>query len=538
MAENGMGDVDVDPAWGARDPDHLGSFTRALLESLSDRVGVVACDADGRLTLMNEIAREWRVPSGMPEPAEGCPGRAEFFRSDGVTPLTGAELPVLRALRGETVHDVEIVLRAEGEPPRPLLVRASAVRGEGGVLLGAVAIHTDLSSLRTAEAARRSSERRFELFMDHLPASAIIKGADSRIVWANRTARESFPGRELVGECLPISAHGPEADRMLTDDRRVIAGNPVVRVERLVDGAGRERLKRSYKFPIPEEGGGVLVGLVALDVTEEVRAQREAVGLSAEMEERVRRRTADLEEAVREIEGLSYSVSHDLRAPLRAIDGFSGMLLEGHSERLDVEGRRLLEAVRSNAVRMSELIDDLLEFSRAGQGELASGPVDMTALVRAVLSDVESADPSSVEGVDVRVGALPAAQGDAGLLRTVWASVLDNALKFTRPKSSRVVEVSGWEEAGRRFYRVKDNGVGFDARYVDKIFGVFQRLHGAREFPGSGLGLALVKRIVLRHGGEVRAEGREGEGAEITFVLPGPEGGRSGPITPGPVQKR
>lgn len=387
-------------------------------------------------------------------------------------------------------------------------------------------------SVRAAEAALRSSERRFELFMDHLPAAAIIKDASSTVVFANRVAREMFAGGDPVGHKTPPRIAPVVAERMLADDRRALAGSPVVRVERLVDPAGRERLFRTYKFPIPEEGGKVLVGVISLDVTEEVRAQREAVGLSTEMEERVRRRTADLEEAVREIDGLSYSVSHDLRAPLRAIDGFSGLLLEGHAERLDAEGRRLLEAVRSNTVRMSELIDDLLEFSHAGQRELETGTVDMAALVRQVLSDIESADPAALEGFEVRVGPLPSVPGDAALLRTLWASLLDNALKFTRPKPVRVVDVSGSEESGRRVYRVKDNGVGFDPRYVDKIFGVFQRLHGAREFPGSGLGLALVKRIVLRHGGEVRADGRPGEGAELTFVLPGPPGRGSGPIRP------
>jgi signal transduction histidine kinase len=227
---------------------------------------------------------------------------------------------------------------------------------------------------------------------------------------------------------------------------------------------------------------------------------------------------AELETANRELEGFSYSVSHDLRAPLRAIDGFSRILLEDYRERLDDEGRRLLDVVRASTQKMAQLIDDILEFSRMGRRELVAAELDMEAVARSVLQELEP----SWAGRDLRVelARLPPARGDGPLLHQVWANLLGNAVKFTRPKAGAAVELGGRVEARENVYYVKDNGVGFDMRYADKLFGVFQRLHGPQEFEGTGIGLAIVKRIVARHGGRVWAEGKVNEGATFYFALP------------------
>ena len=499
----------------------------ALLESLGD--AVFACDAAGQVAFLNRAARGWHGLGAERLPLEEWVETSGFFLADGTTPFPAAEFPLARALRGESVRDVEMVVRSGSQKPRRVL--AAAVPSGAGAGCGreeaALLVLRDVTAGReTAEALERrekelqESERKFELFMENLPSAAFIKDGILKTVFANRALRETTRAAEMLGKTVE-ELYPPEvAHQMMSDDRRALAGHHVVRMERIVDARGRERMFRTFRFPIPREAGGNLVGGIAVDVTEEVRAQREAVGLSAEMEERVRRRTAELEDAVREVEGFSYSVSHDLRAPLRAIDGFSGRLLAGYGDRLDAEGKRFLEAVRTNAVHMGRLIDDLLEFSRAGRGELQRGPVDMAALVRLALDDIRSADPDATAGVEIRVGELPGAEGDSALLRKVWACLLGNALKFTRPKESRLVEVAGREEGGRRVYAVRDNGVGFDMKYVEKLFGVFQRLHGTRGFEGTGVGLALVRRIVVRHGGEVRADGREGEGAEFSFTLP------------------
>jgi signal transduction histidine kinase len=244
--------------------------------------------------------------------------------------------------------------------------------------------------------------------------------------------------------------------------------------------------------------------------------------LNLELEQRVRERTAELEQANAELDGFTRSVSHDLRAPLRAIEGFSRILQDEHAAQLDAEGARLLGVVRDGTLAMSRLIDDLLAFSRAGRHELRLARVDMRSLANAVFQELV---PEAERGtVDFRLAAIPDAQGDAALLRQVWANLIGNALKFTGPRERRVIEVGSREEPGRVVYFVRDNGVGFDMAYVDRVFEVFQRLHPAEEFAGTGVGLALVQRIVQRHGGAVRAEGEVDRGATISFALPRPGG--------------
>jgi hypothetical protein len=272
--------------------------------------------------------------------------------------------------------------------------------------------------------------------------------------------------------------------------------------------------------------------VVARDVTAEVQTRAELARrvaeierLNRELERRVEERTAQLREsnlfleaAHRELEAFSYSVSHDLRAPLRAINGFARILVEDYGARLDEEGQRLLGVVRDNARRMGQLIDDLLDFSRSTRKALAREPVDMTALARQLAAELAvrgGPDPSTVE-----VQALPAAVGDRALLQQALLNLLDNALKFSRGSAAPRVEVAGWVDDGQAVYRVRDNGVGFDMRYADKLFGVFQRLHAQEDFEGTGVGLALVQRIAQRHGGRVWAESAPGAGATFYFALP------------------
>jgi signal transduction histidine kinase len=245
---------------------------------------------------------------------------------------------------------------------------------------------------------------------------------------------------------------------------------------------------------------------------------RDLQDLNATLERRVEERTTELVAAVQELESFSYSVSHDLRAPLRAIDGFGRMLEEDHAPRLDDEGRRLLAVVRRSTQGMAQLIDDLLRFSRAGRHEMARVRVDMTQLARDAWSSLAS--PEQLATVSFRLAPLPEAEADPALTRQVWANLLSNALKFSRGRPEPTVEVGSHVEAGRAVYFVRDNGVGFDPRYTDKLFGVFQRLHSVNEFEGTGVGLALVQRIVTRHGGAVWADGALGEGATFSFTIP------------------
>jgi signal transduction histidine kinase len=246
-------------------------------------------------------------------------------------------------------------------------------------------------------------------------------------------------------------------------------------------------------------------------VRQEQEAQEALQQLNAQLESRVVQRT-------RELEAFTYSVSHDLRAPLRAVDGFARFLHEDYADRLDQEGIRFITVIRSNVQRMDKLITDLLTLSRVTRSELSPVIVDMSSLARSVVEEVA---PEEVRReFAVVIEPLPAAMGDVALLKQVWMNLLSNAFKYSAVTETRRIEIGTATTAGEQIYFVKDHGVGFDGTYAHKIFGVFERLHNADQFEGTGVGLAIVAQIVLRHGGRVWAEGEEGRGATMYFSLP------------------
>lgn len=257
---------------------------------------------------------------------------------------------------------------------------------------------------------------------------------------------------------------------------------------------------------------------LAREVAERERAERELRDLADDLERRVEERTAQLQAVNQELEGFSYSVSHDLRAPLRAVAGFAKVLEEDYADRLDDEGRRLLGVVQSEAQRMGQLIDELLAFSRLGRKEMQISRVDMTELARGTFERLVEQHPAAPP--QLHLGALPQCRGDRVLLGQVWANLLSNALKFSSKRTDPRIEVNAVSNGDETIYFVRDNGAGFDPRFQSKLFGVFQRLHSASEFPGIGVGLALVQRIVNRHGGRIWAESEPGEGATFYYTLP------------------
>lgn len=240
--------------------------------------------------------------------------------------------------------------------------------------------------------------------------------------------------------------------------------------------------------------------------------------LNADLEARVTRRTAALEAALQELQEINYSVSHDLRTPLRAINGFAGLLVREYGNRLDPEARRMLDVVRASAENMAHLIDDILAFSQVGRVAMTRRHVDMTALAQQAWQARQAG--MARRAIEFCVRPLPPASGDQVLLREVFARLLDNAIKFTRDAHPAVIEVAGRTEASEHVYTVRDNGIGFDMCFAGKLFGVFQRLHPEQAYEGTGIGLAVVKRIVERHGGRVWAEGKPGGGAAFHFTLP------------------
>ena len=259
-----------------------------------------------------------------------------------------------------------------------------------------------------------------------------------------------------------------------------------------------------------------LILLAIEDISNRKKVEAEIKQINESLEQKVRERTIQIQESNKELEAFAYSVSHDLRAPLRAIGGFSQMIIEDYADKIDAEGKRKLNVVRDNASEMGQLIDALLAFSRLSRTDMKSSMIDMEALVNEAFDKLNV----SAKSATLTVRSLPDAFGDRILLLTVIINLLSNAVKFTKPGCPATIEVTSSVQGNETIYSVKDDGVGFDMTYVDKIFQVFQRLHSSRDFEGTGIGLALVHRIIQRSGGRVWAEGHVNDGATIYFTIP------------------
>ena len=267
----------------------------------------------------------------------------------------------------------------------------------------------------------------------------------------------------------------------------------------------------------PSVGGPAPAVAVVPVATRRKPAEEQLRRLNWELEQRVRERTMELEAANRELEAFSYSVSHDLRAPLRAIDGFSRILVEDFGEQLPPTAQRYLGLVRSGTRQMGQLVDDLLAFARLSRQPLRKQPIATAELVRQCLNELREAQQG--RRLQIGVGDLPSCHADPALLKQVWTNLLSNALKYTRARNPAVIAIDAQRSKGECVFFVKDNGVGFDMQYADKLFGVFQRLHRAEEYDGTGVGLAIVQRVVHRHGGLVWAEAAPDKGATFYFTL-------------------
>jgi PAS domain S-box-containing protein len=371
--------------------------------------------------------------------------------------------------------------------------------------------------LLRAELALTESEDRLFQILEAMPVAVFVLDGGARPYYANRSSGEIL-GKGIVPGATPAQlAEVYQAFVMGTDDPYPTERLPVVRAlagERVhVSDIEIRRPDRAvpievWAAPVFNAARDVTFAIAAFsDITERLRA-----------EAALKEYAAELEAANAELNAFAYSVSHDLRAPLRSIDGFSMALLEDHADQLNPEAREFLGRVRVAAQRMAELIDDLLALSRITRSEMRVETVDLSALAQGIRSELEQARPS--QNVTLTVAPALVVQGDARLLRIALYNLLDNAWKFTGKQASARVELGAVSRDGEQAYFVRDDGAGFDMAYADKLFGAFQRLHDARDFEGTGIGLATVQRVVVRHGGRVWAESAPGRGATFYFTLP------------------
>jgi PAS domain S-box-containing protein len=373
----------------------------------------------------------------------------------------------------------------------------------------------EIAERRRVEESLRTSEARYRLLVEEAPLGIVTFNDEALIEQVNPAAYAllGYQADELIGQhplpLIDFSYHAIAEGAVA----RLEAGE-TMRMEQLlirkdgsrllVMGSSRQMPDGRYQF-------------IFQDISERRKAEEAIKELNEQLDQRVRERTAELVAANKELESFSYSVSHDLRAPLRAINGFSNLLISDYADKLPSEALEYLDKVRENANKMASLIDDLLTFSRLSRNPLKKRRVDLRGLVVQVIEDLHT----ETEGRQIKwtIGELPVCHADPALLKQVYANLIGNALKYTRPRNPAVIEIGSRLLRGQMVFHVHDNGVGFDMRYAENLFGVFQRLHTEEEFEGTGIGLAIVQRIVNRHGGRIWAEAEVGEGATFYFTL-------------------
>jgi PAS domain S-box-containing protein len=391
-----------------------------------------------------------------------------------------------------------------------------------------ITIFKDITERKRAEEALRISEARLKVatsvIFDYIFQVSVEYDGALALTWASENFSKITGNSPQAFETL-----GSMMDTVHFEDRPALYAfiqnllqtgeQSFIECRTFIQG-GRMRWVRMACQPIREIPGGRVKSIVGgvQDITERKQAEGQIRQLNAELEQRVHDRTAQLEAANQELEAFAYSVSHDLRAPLRAIHGFSSMLMEDYPDQLNQQGQQYLTHIQDATQRMGQLIDDLLTLSRVIRADFERQPVDLSAMAReiAVKLQAQNTDQRFVEW-DISINLI--ASGDAPLIKIVLENLLSNAFKFTSQRDRAHIQVGMTRVSGEPVYFVRDNGAGFDMAYVNKLFAPFQRLHGAREFPGTGIGLATVKRIISRHGGRIWAEAAVDQGATFYFTL-------------------
>ena len=488
-------------------------YTRNLIEASLDPL--VTISADGKITDVNEatekatgMTRDHLIGSDFSgyftEPEKARQGYRQVFSSG-------------------LVRDYPLLLRHSSGSTMEVLYNATVFRNARGEAEGVFAAARDVTDLKRTEQELRLSRERLALALKAGHAGTFDWDMQSNVnLWTPEVERVhglqlgEFGGKYQDWEALVLAEDLPQARACIENSIKTGELVGEWRIRRRNDGEIRWITARAKILSDDKGKPWRMIG-VNIDVTERKQAEEEVRKLNDELEQRVIQRTAELEAANKELEAFTYSVSHDLRAPLRHISGFSKMLSEEFSESLPPDAQHHVQRIQEGTRRMGQLVDDLLNLGRVGRKDLSLQVAGLRSIIDDVIENLKS--DIGDRQVEWKIGDLPYVECDTALIQQVFQNLLSNALKFTRPRAKTVIEIGHEQRDGQAVVYVRDNGVGFSMKYADKLFGVFQRLHRAEDFEGTGVGLATVQRIIQKHGGRIWAEAELDKGANFYFTL-------------------
>jgi PAS domain S-box-containing protein len=449
-----------------------------------------------------------------------------------------------KAFGSQQNETCEVALQKDGSAPLWVHIEATISDASSGEREMCHAVVSNITEHKRTEEVLRENEQRLRTFLDSTSDMAFLKDDSCRHIIVNRALCKFYGKKEseIIGKTdFDLMAEKAAANCRKTDEQTLRSND--LQISEEVVGS---RYYETMKFPVTIANGKRGIGAYIRDITDRKRSDEELLRLNAELEKTVAARTKELhdnqlallnlvddlnqsaknialalqtlEATNKELEAFSYSVSHDLRAPLRGMDGFSQTLLEDYGDKLDATGKNYLERIRAGTQRMGSLIDDMLKLSQVTRVEFKRESVDLSKMVRTILLTVRRNNPARDVKVSIQKDII--IDGDRHLLEIALTNLIDNAWKFTGKTKNARIEFGTLLKDGKPVIFIRDNGVGFDMAYVDKLFGAFQRLHTTAEFPGTGIGLATVQRVIHRHGGKIWAEGEVGKGATFFFTIP------------------